>query len=126
MGSSCNPIPIVGFPYVDNTRDTTNAPGREIASYSCAPATDESGPEFFYVMDLPNSGTLTVSVVDAVGVDIDIHLLDSTTADSCITRHDRQFSIPVVAGRYYLVLDTWVDANFVELVGPYTLTVDFI
>ncbi len=124
LGTFCNPIPIQSFPYTHES-DTTNAPSDEVDSYSCAPATSESGPEVVYLVDVPEAGRLSVSVSDGDGVDVDVHLLDSPSGAGCLERDDASFNYDIAAGSYYVVVDTWADSSGAELPGGYTLDVGF-
>jgi hypothetical protein len=123
-GSHGCPFVIDGFPF-SHSADTNAAPADAFDSYSCSGA-DESGPEFVYVFTVDRSGTLTVSVDDVLGdaVDVDVHLLDGDDASACLTRADITFSADLGPGRYFIVVDTYVQ-NGVELRGPFTLSVSF-
>jgi hypothetical protein len=126
LGTSCNPIVIDAFPFQDQ-RDTQNAESREIDRYACAADTDESGAEVWYRVEIAAAGTLNVTVDDLPGdtVDIDVHLLETTDAATCLARDNVGFAQRVAPGTYYLVADTWVDDTGMELPGPYTLDVAF-
>ena len=71
-------------------------------------------------------GTLSVAVDDVDGdlVDVDVHLLDADDPDACLARDHISFTHTIGPGRYFVVVDTWVDGT-TELTGPYTLTIDF-
>lgn len=118
------PIVIDEFPRLD-ARDTMLAPADAFDSYACAPATDESGREFVYRIDVPSEGIVTAWVDSAPGVDVDVHLLGSADPDDCLTRDNITVGWRVPAGSVYLVVDTWVDAGQ-ELAGGYDLRVDFL
>ncbi|MEZ4230653.1 MAG: hypothetical protein R3B89_15870 [Polyangiaceae bacterium] len=124
LGTFCNPIPIQSFPYSDE-RDTTSASSDAVDTYDCAPGTSESGPEVVYQVDVPEAGRLSVSVADADGVDVDVHLLDSPSGAGCLVRDDASFDYDIAAGSYYVVVDTWADSNGIEYPGGYTLDVAF-
>jgi hypothetical protein len=126
LGRACNPILIDVFPFIDR-RDTTASASDEIDVYACAPATDESGPEVFYRVDLPAPGLLSVSVDDVPGdaVDVDVHLLSEIDGASCLERDNIGFSRIVEARTYFITADSWVDGSGTTLAGPYTLRVDF-
>ena len=124
-GTLGHPIVVDGFPYTD-TRDTAAAPSDAIDVYSCAPSTDESGPEFVYTLGVPVSGTLHLGVeVLADDTDVDVHLLSALDGDACVARDDTGLSAAVEAGTWFVVADTWVDGAGTELAGPYELTIDF-
>jgi MYXO-CTERM domain-containing protein len=121
IGTYTNPIIINSFPYVDQ--------GNTLQSYSdildgcmAAPTKNETGPEFFYKLELSQPGQLSVSVQDDAGVDIDVHIYTSTNAYDCLARHDSSILQATDCGTYYVVADTFGGAHNA---GAYTLTVDF-
>ena len=87
---------------------------------------NESGTERVYVLNLPQSGTLRLSVeVAGEGIDPDLHLLEGDDARACRARGHRAVESWVPAGRYVVVVDTWVNASGEELAGAYTLNIDW-
>lgn len=124
-GTLAEPIPIDAFPYKD-WRNTEDAVSDVFDFYSTAPDTNESGPEYLYVFHVASGGTLTASVADAAGVDVDIHLLSSASADACLVREDTDITYEITTpGTYYLVADTYVGSSGTEYTGAYMLTADF-
>ncbi|NCG21603.1 MAG: hypothetical protein GWP91_21525 [Rhodobacterales bacterium] len=126
LGLGCNPIPVTSFPFED-ARNTADAPGSEADSYSCAPDTDESGPEWFYEITVPEAGILSVRVDDLSGdaIDVDVHILATIDPNTCLTRHNEATGWVVEPGSYIATVDTWVNADGEALVGDYDLTVRF-
>lgn len=122
-GTCAAPIPIAAFPYSDG--NTTVGAGANLDAYSCAPTTSEAGPEVVYQVTVPTAGTLSASVADGTGVDIDLHLLSTCSASACLTRADTAFSRFLAPGTYTLVCDTWTSATGTQYPGAYTLTLDF-
>ena len=108
-------------------RDTTTGE-REAEAYSCAPQTDESGPELFYTFTLSAPGIVSLSVDDVPGddVDIDVHLLDGPTSDACLARDNIGLSRQLDPGTYFIAVDSWVNGMGEELGGPFELAVDFM
>ncbi|MBT9561016.1 MAG: SUMF1/EgtB/PvdO family nonheme iron enzyme [Myxococcales bacterium] len=106
------------------TGDTTTSLSVAIASYACAPSKDESGPEVVYSLVIPAAGTLTLTLDDVSGddVDVDVHLLGAPDPSVCLGRADKTLSVNVSAGPLWIAVDTWVQ-NGVPKPGPYTLTV---
>ncbi len=121
-GQLNDPYEIPSFPFYDQ-RWTAGALSDEIDSYSCAPDTDESGPEVLYHFVAAEAGRLEVVVSDDTGVDIDIHVLTAPSGDACIARDDTEVSVDVGPGDVWISLDTWVSGQ--EYPGPYLLVVDF-
>jgi hypothetical protein len=121
-GTTDDPIPIDALPFRDY-RNTRVATSSVFDTYSAAPSTDESGPEYIYQIDLPSAGTVTAHVLDAPGADIDLHLLSALDASECLGRADIDLSVAVdTAGTYYLTADSW---NGTDYAGAYVLDVDF-
>jgi len=126
VGSPCdNVIDIPALPYT-NSNDTSSKQAF-FNWYSCAPDVNEAGPEVLYRLVLDSPGTVTVTVTDGTGVDIDPHLLTDCESDqTCIARADITFSVLLGPGIYYISCDTWTDSGGTQYPGPYTLEVDFI
>jgi hypothetical protein len=115
------PFRIESFPFTDDG-DTTGWPVSEFDVYNCSDA-DESGPEVVYLFTTGRSGTLSVSVDAPDGSDPDIHLLNGDDADACLDRAHISFEYALTPGRYFIVVDTYVEGGDV-LDGRYTLHVD--
>ncbi len=123
-GTPSNPIEITSFPY--QTFDATSGAGSDAwDSYSCAPSTDESGPERVYRLQLSVGGELRVAVTDDAGIDIDIHLLNAASSGSCVARDDAFIDQHVSAGTWYIAADTYRSGGGTEYPGAYYLDVDF-
>ena len=90
--------------------------------YACKPTADESGPEIVYLVQVPEDGTLTVSVTDDDGVDIDVHVLGELDGEACIARDDVTATAPVSAGPVWVVADTYVSGG-VPQTGSFQLTI---
>ena len=58
-------------------------------------------------------------------VDVDVHLLDADDANACLNRAHHSFSQEIEPGRYFIVVDTWVENSGAVKSGDYTLRVDF-
>ena len=100
--------------------DTRSSATRSFSSYACAPDTDESGPEIVYRVDLPEDGFLAAALSDW-DADVDVHVLGSLDSDDCIDRGHTDAGSLLPAGRYYVVVDTWVDGDGQEQAGQYDL-----
>jgi MYXO-CTERM domain-containing protein len=123
VGTLDNPIKIGGtFPYTDS-RDTSKSSSDVFDGCSLSSSTKESGPEYVYEVTFTQPGSLTVSVSDDVGVDIDVHLYGSRNTSDCLARNDTTFTTNVDCGTYYIVADTF--AGSAEYPGAYTLNVTF-
>lgn len=124
-GTLDDPIRIEAFPFRD-WRSTMDAKSDGFDYYSAAPTVNESGPEYIYVFQAATGGTLTATVIDGVGVDIDIHLLSGPSADVCLVRDDKEISFEISSpGTYYLVADTYVGSSGTEYTGAYWLDANF-
>jgi hypothetical protein len=120
-GSHACPFEIDELPFV-HADDTSAVETSEFDVYNCS-SLDQSGPEVVYFLTLDQSGTLTAAVdcEDPV-VDVDVHLLDGDDPDACLARDHWSLSHDVTPGRYFVIVDTYVDGTE-PLAGPYTLTV---
>jgi len=121
-GTGGEPVEIDSFPLSD-LRWTAGAASDAIDSYSCAPDTDESGPEMFYHFETSTGGTLHLTLSDDTGVDIDIHVLSGTSGDDCLARDDSELVIDLDPGEYWITADTYVSGY--EFPGPYLLSGSF-
>lgn len=121
-GTKAAPFVIDGLPFTD-LRDTMGWGQRAIDSYGCAPSTDESGPEYFYRLELKQPTAIRAMAFDGDGVDIDLHLLGgSIGAAGCIARGDKLIIATLQPGTYHLALDTYVKSG-VEQAGEYLVVV---
>ena len=114
-------IIIDSFPF-SHSGNTGESSCENYTYYSCAPEILEGGPEIYYKLMLNQNGTLSVSVSDSAGIDIDIHVLSQLDSSSCLARDDIDLNMQLQTGTYYIVVDTW---QSIGMAGPYTLLVDF-
>jgi 3D (Asp-Asp-Asp) domain-containing protein len=121
-GAACNPIVIDRFPF-SHDGDTSEALEELIDVYSCAPDVDERGPEVHYELVLSGPGVVGMSVDEAPGVDVDLHVLRDADPGDCIVRANTELERGLARGVYRLVVDTYYDGD--DLSGPYTLRVTF-
>ncbi len=121
-GTRGAPRDITTFPFSD-FRWTAGAASDAIDSYSCAPDTDESGPEVLYRFQAATAGTLEVVVSDDVGVDVDVHVLTAADGAACLDRGDTTVSVAVEPGEIWIVADTWVGTQ--EFPGAFILSATF-
>ena len=126
LGTSDDPHPVPRFPWVVD-HSTLGAPSDRVDTWSCAPDTQERGPERFYRIDVPTSGTLVVEIREADGVDVDVHLLDrlpgveTRTLAPCVARANTRLEREVGAGTWWIAVDSWTTAAGVEKAGAYTI-----
>jgi MYXO-CTERM domain-containing protein len=123
-GTLTDPILIQTFPF-HHEANTKKSTSDLFDFYSCAPGTGEKGPEVIYKLSLTQAGKLTAKVTDGTGVDVDVHLLDGQTAQDCLIRNDKTFTTDVVAGTYWLVVDSYSDSAGIQYPGAYALDVGF-
>lgn len=124
-GGLCPPglICVGQFPFIA-TGDTRLSNSSIFDSYPCKASADESGNEIIYRVNLPQAGFVSAVVYADSGFDIDLHLLSSLDAASCITRGDKQLQSDVQAGTYYLVADSYVSGGQ-SLAGSYRIEIGF-
>ena len=84
---------------------------------------NESGPEEYYMLNLTEPGVLVTSVKYASGIDVDVHILDSLKADSCLARGDLSTASHLGAGIHYVSVDTY---NGSSKAGKYDIIFYFI
>lgn len=104
-GSPDAPWVVPELPFT-HAADTGTSPHRQLDVYDCDDA-DESGPEFYYTVQLTEPTALRAIVLDHEGVDIDVHVLDAS--GSCLDRAHRVFDTTLAPGSYTFVLDTWTN-----------------
>jgi len=123
-GSPAEPPPstaIRNLPF--RTRGDTRQ-GRNLNSrYSCAPNTNEGGPELFYTIDVPVAGVIAARLSNlGAGVDVDVHIV---VGDTCVSRGHWVASARVPAGRHRVIVDTWVDSSGRARSGAFDLEVGY-
>ena len=121
-GSACNPIVIDTFPFA-HSGDTSSASEDTLDGYACAPSVDEQGPEVHYELRLAAPRRVSFALEESAGVDVDLHVLRSPTAESCIARGNTTLEQPLGAGSWRVVVDTFHSAG-ADRSGAYVLTVD--
>ncbi len=107
-----------------DSRDTTEAVSDEFDIYPGHEGVDESGPEVVYSFTLDEPARLAAAIdfAEPAGVDVDLHLLSSTSPVDLVTRGDTSLYALLEPGTYWLVADTFVDGG-VEHSGLYNLWV---
>lgn len=105
--------------------DSTVGGERARERYSCAPETNESGPERVYRVVLNEPGFLAARIENPPeGVDVDVHILSEDNVDACIDRGHLTAGAMLEAGTYILVADTWVDEAGTEYAGDFELSLN--
>ncbi len=112
------------LPFVYN--DSTTGGGDDFDNYSCAPGTNESGPERVVQVTVPSDGTLSATVTDGAGVDIDVHILSAHSAGACLDRDDASAEAAVTAGEYFVVFDSYVKQSGAVQDGAFNAVIDFV
>ncbi|MBO5753668.1 MAG: thrombospondin type 3 repeat-containing protein [Proteobacteria bacterium] len=121
--------PGCGISYKDSN-DTSKSPYSLIDVYPEGSNLNESGPEYYYVVDIDKKSRIDIYLdAEPSGVDIDIHLLSGVSiegktvpASEFISRSDKSISHVVNPGRYYIVADTFVSSGKAKP-GKYGLNV---
>ncbi|MGK0362431.1 MAG: hypothetical protein ACI9U2_004752, partial [Bradymonadia bacterium] len=119
-GTPADPIRIDAMPFVD-ARDTSAGPSSMIDAYpGCNAAQDESGPEWVYAFELDQPTVIEAFVLDRGDVDVDLHLIGAeATGEACLERAHQRLTASLEAGRYHLVVDTFVGRDAVAQSGPF-------
>jgi hypothetical protein len=117
-------ICVDSFPF-QHDGDTSSSGPSSLSAYSCAPTKNEGGREVVYRVEVPVDGFLSAAVHDGAGVDIDVHILASLDAATCLDRGDRHARSDVKAGTYYVVADSYVSGG-VPQEGAYRIDIGFL
>jgi len=118
---------VTSFPFV-HVENTARSAQDSFDNYSCAPNTNESGPENLYRITLPTDGFLGLELTEsgmATGVDVDVHLLGSRNNNDCIDRGHWTAGSLLTAGEYWVVVDSWTSNGGNEMSGEYELEIGF-
>jgi acid phosphatase type 7 len=107
---------------------TAQAPASAIGAYSCAPNSDERGPEHIYRLDLAAPTTVRAWIHESAPADVDVHLLTGLAlgqgvAVNCAARGNRLAQATLPAGSHYVVVDTFGGS---QNAGDYALFVDAV
>lgn len=115
-------ICVDSLPFTDT--NTTAGASAELDGYGCDPNVNEGGPERVYRLDLAKEGLLVASL-DALGagVDVDIHILQELDAGACVDRGHWDAAALLSPGRFWIVVDSWVDGSGISQEGSYELTI---
>jgi hypothetical protein len=125
-GLAEDPFAIDGFPFTDLRDTSLEGQGRIHRYPGCGSSADESGPELVYTFELSARRTIRALVFDRGEVDIDLHLLgEGLTGEDCLMRDDSDIETTLDAGRYHLVLDSYVSSGEV-LAGEYLLVLQTV
>lgn len=118
------PFRVTALPYT-HLRDTRESDQRLIDAYpGCDAPQDESGPEYYYRLDLPRPATIEALVLDRGSVDIDVHLMaDPEDPGSCLQRAHTRIRASLDAGTWWFALDTWVGNDGEPRPGEYLFVV---
>ncbi len=102
--------------------DSTINGNRLLDTYSCR-AWQEQGPETIYQLDVVSELELFVGLRDLGEIDLDIFLLDGCDTETCIISDNTEFTIILIPGTYYLIVDGYGTGG--ELPGStYSLLMD--
>lgn len=111
------------FPYSHSSTTSTSTTS-DFDSYSCAPSTNESGPENIYRVILAEEGFLALDLATVgSGADVDVHLLEQLNPNTCIDRGHWTAGGLLPAGEYWVIVDSWVNSSGDIKDGSYTLEI---
>jgi hypothetical protein len=118
-GSAAKPFEITSLPFTDS-RNTKSFGASNLSVYDgCSATQNESGNEVLYRFVTTGTVKIRAMVIDQTGVDIDLHLLDTTPeTDRCIARNDKVITATLDPGTYWFSLDTFVSSG-VQQSGEY-------
>ena len=117
-GDCANPIALTcGTPFTGTTVDGVS----NFDTYGCPGGQLEEGKEKIHTITITQNSDLTATL-SGMSVDLDVHILSSCDANSCLARNDISATATgLAAGTYYVVVDGFGAAPAVE--GAYTLEV---
>jgi len=122
LGTPSNPIAVDDLP-ATYQGDTAQSISDLLDGCGAAIQKLETGPEVIYAVEVTQPGTLSATVQDDAGVDIDVHIYSALETYHCEARDDTTVSYPVTCGTWFVVADTWSNGS-AEFPGAYTLTID--
>ncbi|HNW90424.1 MAG TPA: CARDB domain-containing protein [Bacteroidales bacterium] len=109
-------IPLIcGVPY----NGTTVGGNSNVSTNGCNTWAD-TGPEKVHVITTSSTGTITATLSNLGGADLDVYILGSCNNNDChgtVTSNTATYT-NAPAGTYYILVDGYLGAS-----GPYTLTV---
>lgn len=125
-GSTNDPILINKLPF-SHSANTSQSPYSQIDEYSgCMATQNESGPEYYYSLEVSVETHVRIVLLDLGDTDVDIHLLtgsgQSITGQDCRVRDNRLIQGVLQPGQYTIVADSYVSSG-VSHSGPYTLVI---
>jgi hypothetical protein len=122
-GTWDDPVAIAPLPFLH--RGDTAGAAALAASYDCAPASDESGGEVVFRLEVAAPTTYRFGLDDRGGdaIDVDLQIAASPpdaagAVAGCAARADLAIETELDAGSWFVVADTYTD-----LAGPFTLSV---
>jgi len=118
-GSAAQPWIVDVLPFI---HDGDTAMGEVRIDTSGCDDADQSGPERTYVLELSEPRALRIIALDREGVDVDVHVLADSEAESCVARGDHMVAGTLGAGVWQIVLDSWSDGA-IDSPGRYLLAV---
>jgi hypothetical protein len=123
-GAPDDPFVIDTLPFSHHA-DTSLSPHARIDGYpACDAGQDQSGPEFYYRLELSEATPVRIMVLDRGSTDIDLHLLaGSAEPSACIARGHRIIERSLEPGTYYVVADSFVGAGGEVHAGSYSLVI---
>ena len=121
VGGIC---PIVVTDFSKTISGNTSGSKNNITTYTGCGDQNESGPENYYEFRLNEPGYIFVATTEPSGGDVDVHLLTSLNAASCLARNDKMLMHRInSAGTYYVSVDTFGKSSNA---GAYNLKITFI
>lgn len=110
IGSWEDPLIVDALPFA-HAGDTSKSKVQVASSYSCAPSSNEGGPEILYKLSVSRPMKLRARVYVDDGVDVDLHLLSMNTAAKCTARDNNTLVWNATPGENFLSVDTFVSSG---------------
>jgi hypothetical protein len=119
-GTASDPFVVDALPYTAYD-DTAAAPTSAVDAWTGCSASDQSGPELYYRLELDAPARIRVRVADGAEVDVDLNVISAGGEPiDCVAQHDRDLVVDLPQGQSLVVIDT---ADGVAQAGPFLLTI---
>ncbi|MFN8299946.1 MAG: SpoIID/LytB domain-containing protein [Chitinophagales bacterium] len=98
---------------------STSGGASNVNLYPCQSTWNESGPEIVHQVTVSNTGTLTATLSNLNGTDLDVFILSSCDVNSCMASGNTTATLTnAMPGTYYIVVDGYLGAS-----GSYSLDI---
>lgn len=122
-GAPDDPFVIDELPFSHHASTARSPHDLRDAYPACDDGQDESGPEYYYHLELPADTPVRLIVLDGPGVDVDLHLVDDSEESICVERAHRIIERTIAPDTSTVIVDTFVPDGEGPEAGDYSLVV---